>query len=55
MNKIVRQLKVVAIMFAIAVLLSGCVYMQFRIIYDCGWFALLRGSEWIWLFGGCHK
>lgn len=38
----------------IAAVVVGGVWMQIRIIQDCGWFGLLHGSEWLWLLGACH-
>lgn len=49
------RLKLMAIMLLITSGLGGLVYMQIRIIHDCGWFALLRASEWLWLFGACKR
>lgn len=49
-----RNLNALAIFAAVALFLGGCTYLQIRIILDCGWFALLKGSELLWLFGACH-
>ena len=54
MRHAIERLKLMGVMLAIAGGLTGIVYLQIRIIHDCGWFALLRGSEWLWLFGACH-
>lgn len=32
----------------------GALYLQFRIIHDCGWMAFFHGAAWWWLFGYCH-
>lgn len=55
MRHFVQRLKLMGLMLAIAGGVSGCAYVQIRIIHDCGWFALLKGSEWLWLFGACHR
>jgi hypothetical protein len=49
-----RILKPFAIVAGLTLFVSGCTYIQIRIIHDCGWFALLKGSEVLWLFGACH-
>lgn len=49
-----RTLKSLSIIAALCLFISGCGYVQIRIIHDCGWFALLKGSELLWLFGACH-
>ena len=40
----------------IAVVLGVCAlfYLEFRIVYDCGFVGLLHGAEWWWLFGYCR-
>lgn len=47
-------MKSFAITVGLCVFLTGCIDLQYHIIRDCGWFALLRGSELLWLFGACH-
>ena len=52
--EMIGELKAAAIAATISLALYGALYLQYRIIHDCGWFGLLRGSEWLWLFGVCR-
>lgn len=29
-------------------------YIAFHAWLDCGWYSLIRGVEWLWLFGACR-
>lgn len=42
------------ILLVAAAFIVGAVVMQVRIIKDCGWAGMLKGSEMVWLFGGCE-
>ncbi len=48
------ELKAGTAITAIGAVILGLIWLQYRIIHDCGWFGLLEGSEWLWLFGACH-
>lgn len=48
-----NALKTATVAAIVAVVVSGAVWLQFRIIHDCGLMGLLRDAEWWWLFGYC--
>lgn len=33
--------------------LAAVLVIAALVVRDCGWFALIRGAEWFWLFGRC--
>lgn len=37
----------------IILFLVSAAYCEYQVVHDCGLMSLLRGSEWLWLFGGC--
>ncbi len=45
--------EVVLFGLAASVILAG-LYIEFRIIHDCGFMALFQGAEWWWMFGYCN-
>ena len=43
-----------ALAIAAGLLVIG-IYVQFRIIHECGWLAFVHGAEWLWMFGYCQQ
>jgi hypothetical protein len=38
----------------VAGMVGGALYLQIRIIIDCGLIGLIDGAEWLWMFGSCR-